>query len=144
MHYVQIVDPGISNAERPGTYPAFDLGQQLDVFIRNSSGQPFVGKVWTGGPTVWPDFTHPKAVEYWYEVMNSYHQLVPIDGAWIDMNDPSNFNDGSMYGGCVNDPNDSDYVLDHPAYIPAGNVSVFSRGIQENLLLSFLSWPRYS
>ena len=120
MHYIQIVDPGISNAEPAGTYPPFDLGQQLGVFIRNSSDQPFVGKVWTGGPTVWPDFTHPKALEYWYQVMSQYHQEVPIDGAWIDMNDPSNFFDGSMYGGCASDPDGSDYRLDHPAYIPAG------------------------
>ena len=69
--------------------------------------------------TVWPDFTHPRAAEYWYDNLRDYHQKVPIDGVWIDMNDPSNFCDGSIYGGCAK-KGDSDYSLDNPPYLPAG------------------------
>ena len=52
---------------------------------------------------VWPDFTHPRAVEYWHQNLETYHQKVPIDGVWIDMNDPSNMHSGSIYGGCAKD-----------------------------------------
>lgn len=45
MHYIPLIDPGISGSEKPGTYPPYDEGLQLDIFIKNSSGQPFVGKV---------------------------------------------------------------------------------------------------
>ena len=45
MHYILLIDPGVSGSEEPGTYPPYDEGLQLDIFIKNSSGQPFVGKV---------------------------------------------------------------------------------------------------
>lgn len=45
MHYVPIIDPGISAAEPPHTYPPWDEGVHLRVFVRNSSNMPFVGKV---------------------------------------------------------------------------------------------------
>lgn len=45
MHYIPLIDPGVSGSEKPGTYPPYDEGLQLDIFVKNSSGQPFVGKV---------------------------------------------------------------------------------------------------
>lgn len=39
------VDPGVSASEPPGEYPPFDRGLEMDVFIKNSTDQPFVGKV---------------------------------------------------------------------------------------------------
>jgi hypothetical protein len=45
MHYILLIDPGVSGSEKPGTYPPYDEGLQMDIFIKNSSGQPFVGKV---------------------------------------------------------------------------------------------------
>jgi hypothetical protein len=45
MHYIPLIDPGVSGSEKPGTYPPYDEGLQFDIFIKNSSGQPFVGKV---------------------------------------------------------------------------------------------------
>ena len=39
-------------------------------------------QVWPG-PTVWPDFTHPKARQYWTTQVQNYHRIVPIDGMWI-------------------------------------------------------------
>ena len=46
MKYIQIVDPGISNSQPAGSYPPYDLGLQMNIFIRNSSDKPFVGKCW--------------------------------------------------------------------------------------------------
>ncbi|KAG7296287.1 hypothetical protein JYU34_021411 [Plutella xylostella] len=108
MHYVVLIDPGISSSEKPGEYPPFDRGLELDIFIKNSSNMPFVGKVWNKQTTVWPDFTHPSAQAYWLEMLKSLHDQVPFDGAWIDMNEPSNFLSGPMYGHC--EPEDLPYV----------------------------------
>ena len=48
----------------------------MKIFIRNSSDDPFVGKVWNRVSTVWPDFTHPNATEYWTRMMADFHQKV--------------------------------------------------------------------
>ena len=115
MHYVPIIDPGISNADPRGSYPPFDTGLAMDIFIRNSSDQLFVGKVWNPVSTVFPDFTHPDAIEYWHGNLEAYHDQVAFDGVWIDMNEPSNFPDGSLYGGCP-----ADSPLNDPPYLPVG------------------------
>jgi len=79
MHYVPIIDPGISNAEERSKYPPYDLGIEMDIFVKNSAdldSAPFVGKVWTAVTNVWPDFTHPNATEYWTKQLQSYHSQV--------------------------------------------------------------------
>ncbi|XP_076060540.1 lysosomal alpha-glucosidase-like [Oratosquilla oratoria] len=111
MHYVPIIDPGISAAETAGSYPPWDDGVTLGVFVKNSSGDPFIGKVWNPIATTWPDFTHPNVTQYWFKQLQHYHSQVPIDGAWIDMNEPSNFWSGEKEG-C---PNNS---YENPPYIP--------------------------
>ncbi|XP_050680926.1 lysosomal alpha-glucosidase-like isoform X1 [Leptidea sinapis] len=101
MHYVLLFDPGVSASENPGEYPPFDRGLEMNVFIKNSTDQPFVGKVWNRKTTVWPDFTHPNSTAYWKEMFADFHKLIPFDGAWIDMNEPSNFLSGPMFGQCL-------------------------------------------
>jgi alpha-glucosidase (family GH31 glycosyl hydrolase) len=34
MKFITIIDPGISNGEITGTYPAYDLGNLFDVWIK--------------------------------------------------------------------------------------------------------------
>nr|XP_022907549.1 lysosomal alpha-glucosidase-like [Onthophagus taurus] len=111
MHYVPLIDPGISASEIKGTYPPYDIGIAMNIFIKNSTGQPFIGKVWNRVSTVWPDFTNPKTVDYWTLMLKSMHDKFQYDGAWIDMNEPANFLSGSV-NGCPN----SD--LETPPYVP--------------------------
>lgn len=44
-------------------------------------------------------------------MLKDYHRKVEFDGAWIDMNEPSNFLSGQL-DGCPNT------VLDNPPYTP--------------------------
>ncbi|XP_031454781.1 lysosomal alpha-glucosidase [Phasianus colchicus] len=110
LHYVMIVDPGISSSGSPGSYRPYDDGLKRGVFIRNATGQPLIGKVWPG-PTAFPDFTNPETHEWWHDVVKDFHQQVPFDGMWIDMNEPSNFVEGSQ-DGCP------DSSLEKPPYVP--------------------------
>ncbi|NXG52181.1 LYAG glucosidase, partial [Psilopogon haemacephalus] len=110
LRYIMIVDPGISSSGPPGTYKPYDEGLKRGVFIRNSTGQPLIGKVWPG-PTAFPDFTNPETHEWWHDMVKDFHDQVPFDGMWIDMNEPSNFVDGSQ-DGC---PNNN---LEQPLYVP--------------------------
>lgn len=114
--YVIIVDPGIST-EYPGKYKPYDEGLKSGIFVLNTTGQPLIGRVWPGS-TVFPDFTHPGAADWWYQQMKDFHDVLPFDGLWTDMNEPSNFVDGST-AGCTPSR------LDRPPYVP---------GIAEGLL----------
>lgn len=49
MHYIPLVDAGVSGSEVPGTYPPYDEGVKMDIFVKNASGQIFIGKVWNSG-----------------------------------------------------------------------------------------------
>ncbi|WAQ97341.1 LYAG-like protein, partial [Mya arenaria] len=114
MRYIIITDPGIDPSQPPGTYPPFDVGKEMDIFMRNHTGQLFVGKVWTD-ETVWVDYSHPRADKYWTQMVTDFHKKVPIDGLWIDMNEVSNFVDGSR----LNSPGCPNTTYDHPPFVPA-------------------------
>ncbi|KAI4821859.1 hypothetical protein KUCAC02_007437 [Chaenocephalus aceratus] len=97
MKYILILDPGISSSSPPGTYPPFDDGLKRDVWP---------------GPTAFPDFTNPETGRWWEDCIRDFHSKVPVDGLWIDMNEPSSFVQGSVEG-CP----DSD--LENPPYTPS-------------------------
>lgn len=108
--YVMIVDPAISSAGPAGSYRPYDEGLRRGVFITNGTGQPLIGKVWPG-PSAFPDFTNPEALDWWQDMVAEFHAQVPFDGMWIDMNEPSNFVAGSV-DGCPEDE------LESPPYVP--------------------------
>ncbi|KAJ8284121.1 hypothetical protein COCON_G00029710 [Conger conger] len=110
QRYVMILDPGISSAQEPGTYWPFDEGIKRGIFINDSTGETLIGKVWPG-VTAFPDFSDHETHEWWYENLQKYHSKVSFDGLWIDMNEPSNFVDGSLKGCPSNE-------LENPPYTP--------------------------
>ncbi|UJR17013.1 hypothetical protein I4U23_003911 [Adineta vaga] len=110
-HYVNIIDPGISSTQPSGSYPPYDDGLKRGIFITKfNSTEPIIGKVWPG-LTAFPDFTNENAVEWWTSTAGTFQEIIPFDGIWIDMNEPSNFVDGS-HDGCTNNS------LDHPPFVP--------------------------
>ncbi|XP_011686550.1 PREDICTED: lysosomal alpha-glucosidase-like isoform X1 [Wasmannia auropunctata] len=112
MHYIPLIDAGISASEGKDSYLPYDEGMKQDIFVKDGmSDKPFVGKVWNLVSTVWPDFTNPKTMIYYENMMADMHSSFAYDGAWIDMNEPSNFYNGHK-NGCVHNN------LDYPAYLP--------------------------
>ncbi|XP_007886783.2 lysosomal alpha-glucosidase [Callorhinchus milii] len=110
LKYVMIVDVGISSWQAAGSYKPYDNGLKRGVFIKNETGQPLIGRVWPG-PTAFPDFTNPETHSWWYENIKAFHDKVPFDGMWIDMNEPSNFINGAIVG-CP------DNTVENPPYVP--------------------------
>ncbi|XP_077518779.1 lysosomal alpha-glucosidase-like [Amblyomma americanum] len=112
--YMLIFDPAVSGSEEPGTYPPYDDGVEMDIFVKNATGGVKQGKVWNDNISVFPDFSHPAAGDYWREQFRRFHEVIPFDGAWIDMNEPANFanfrGDGSEGCPVEEDANPPPYV----------------------------------
>uniref|UniRef100_A0A8C4WMN4 Lysosomal alpha-glucosidase n=1 Tax=Gopherus evgoodei TaxID=1825980 RepID=A0A8C4WMN4_9SAUR len=108
--YVMIVDPAISSLGPPGSYKPYDDGLKRGVNLAPSIASSFASQVWPG-PTVFPDFTNPETHRWWHDMVKEFHDQVPFDGMWIDMNEPSNFVAGSL-DGCPNNK------LENPPYVP--------------------------
>ncbi|CAG8440365.1 7604_t:CDS:2 [Ambispora gerdemannii] len=89
---VVIVDPGIKVKDG---YDVYDEGLKKDVFMKRADGENFVGRVWPG-ETVFPDWFHPDTQQFWTDMMTRWLKQVPIDGIWIDMNEPANFVNGDI------------------------------------------------
>eukprot|EP01039_Chlorochromonas_danica_P004765 gene4765-5225_t len=99
QHFVPIVDPGIMVYSG---YEAYDRGVKEDLFIKDLNGNNYLGQVWPG-PTYFPDFLNPGAQSYWTDQIKDFHNIVPADGIWIDMNEVSNFCNSDGAGQvCVN------------------------------------------
>jgi alpha-D-xyloside xylohydrolase len=92
QHYVILVDPGIGTAY--GDYQTYKRGLEQDVYLKNENGEPYLGQVWPG-PVVYPDFLNPNATRWWTNEVRLFHDQLPFDGMWIDMNEVSNFCTGT-------------------------------------------------
>ncbi|XP_017358744.1 sucrase-isomaltase, intestinal [Cebus imitator] len=133
MRYIIILDPAISgNETKP--YPAFQRGQQEDVFVKwpNTSDICWA-KVWPDLPNItidktltedeavnasrahvaFPDFFRTSTASWWArEILDFYNDQMKFDGLWIDMNEPSSFVNGTTSNQC------RDEKLNYPPYFP--------------------------
>lgn len=83
---VWMIDPGV---KKDSTYWVYQQGETRDVWVKDSTGQDFVGGVWPG-PCKFPDFTIPATREWWAGLYKDYMNQ-HIDGVWNDMNEPAVF-----------------------------------------------------
>ncbi|GIX98447.1 lysosomal alpha-glucosidase [Caerostris extrusa] len=103
--------PGVSNTEEPHTYAPYDDAAKLDLFLKDVNGSDLEAKVWNVNSTVFPDFSNPNTSSYWAKQFTDFHSKLQFDGAWLDMNEPLNFKNGSLYG-CP------DNEIENPQYLP--------------------------
>ncbi|KAL6030231.1 hypothetical protein STEG23_035759, partial [Scotinomys teguina] len=137
MRFILILDPAISGNETH--YLTFTRGQENNVFIKWPDSNDIVwGKVWPDLPNVnvdgsldhetqvklyrayvaFPDFLRSSTAAWWKKEIEELYsnprepgKSLKFDGLWIDMNEPSNFVDGSVKG-CRNE------ILNKPPYMP--------------------------
>ena len=95
MKYIPIIDAGIAKRQN-SDYAAYNQGVEKDVFIKASTGDDFVGRVWPGD-AVYPDFMAEKTVQWWKDQLTSLYNTIKFDGLWEDMNEASNFCNGACY-----------------------------------------------
>ncbi|KAF5914482.1 hypothetical protein HPG69_016433 [Diceros bicornis minor] len=137
MRFILILDPAISGNETQ--YLTFTRGLENNVFIKWPDTSDIVwGKVWPDLPNVivdgslddetqvelyrayvaFPDFLCNNTAIWWKKEIEELYtnprepeKSLKFDGLWIDMNEPSNFVDGSVWG-C------RDETLNNPPYMP--------------------------
>ena len=72
------------------------MGNSDDVFIKSSLYQSkkyngnLISKVWPD-TAVFVDWFNDKCMNVWAQGLYDLHNLVPFDGIWIDMNEPTTF-----------------------------------------------------
>ncbi|XP_006887299.1 PREDICTED: maltase-glucoamylase, intestinal-like [Elephantulus edwardii] len=138
VRFIPVLDPAISGNETG--YLPFTRGQTNNVFIKWPGSNDIVwGKTWPDLPNVnvdgsldqetqvklyrahvaFPDFLHNCTVLWWKNEIRELYtnprdsaQSLKFDGLWLDMNEPSNFVDGSV-SSC------RDNMLNNPSYMPA-------------------------
>lgn len=99
--WVPIIDGAlyIPNPENASdAYETYDRGAKDDVFIKNPDGSLYIGAVWPGY-TVYPDWLHPKAAEFWANELVTWWNKLHYDGVWYDMAEVSSFCVGSCGSG---------------------------------------------
>jgi alpha-glucosidase len=82
FNVVVMCDPGIKVEEG---YQPYEEGLKEDIFIKYPDEVPYQGEVWPGW-CHFPDFTKPKAREWWQKQMLHYTEM-GVTGFWNDMNE---------------------------------------------------------
>ncbi|KZP10017.1 glycoside hydrolase family 31 protein [Athelia psychrophila] len=65
---------------------------ELGLFLKNAGGDDYIGQVWPGA-SKFPDFLTPTTQYWWTASLMVWQEILPSDGLWLDMNEPSSFCD---------------------------------------------------
>jgi alpha-glucosidase len=84
---VGILDPGVK--VDPG-YEAYSELTAIDGALKNKQGEPLVGEAWAGA-SLFPDFSSTRVRDWWREKVMRWLGQNSLDGAWNDMNEPTNW-----------------------------------------------------
>ncbi len=84
---VTIIDPSIKLDQN---YESFKDG--LGNYCETDSGELYSEKMWPGR-SVYPDFFNKNAREWWGKKIKRWVSNYDIDGIWLDMNEPTVFNE---------------------------------------------------
>ncbi|KAL8151624.1 hypothetical protein V2J09_021432 [Rumex salicifolius] len=84
--YVVIIDPGLNINSSYGSYLR---GMKANAFVKYQ-GKPYKGEVWPG-LVHFPDFHNPATINFWSDEVKRFLDMVPVDGLWTDMNEPTDF-----------------------------------------------------
>ncbi|HVU26845.1 MAG TPA: glycoside hydrolase family 31 protein [Verrucomicrobiae bacterium] len=93
FHIVTIVD---AHPKKEKGYAPYDEGVAGDYFVKNPDGSIYEGDVWPSkaeqnpGPSVFPDFSNPKARAWWGSLYKSFTDI-GVAGIWNDMDEPAVF-----------------------------------------------------
>lgn len=94
QRYVLILDPAVQSTLSREQYPTYRKGHDMGIFLKAENGKDdYLGVQWAG-ISAWPDWFHPKTIEWWnseFQRVFSADTGVDIDGIWVDMNEGSNF-----------------------------------------------------
>jgi alpha-glucosidase len=82
FHTAVIIDPGVKVEQGYATYQD---GLKNDIFVKYPDGENYQGQVWPGWCN-FPDFTMPKAREWWGKWVSIYANQ-GVTGFWNDMNE---------------------------------------------------------
>jgi alpha-glucosidase len=87
MYLVPIIDAGIKVEDG---YQPYEIIKKNDAFVKSSSGNDFIGKVWPGDCS-FPDFLNEDGLESWKNLTKQWITDSQTSDLWIDMNEPSIF-----------------------------------------------------
>lgn len=94
VNWVPILDIGVAYGD--GNNSAYLEGLSMDVYVKSSlTNKSLLNCVWPGKVS-YPDFNHPNASIFWKNQLQKLYDLIPYDGLWLDMNEPSAFVDGEL------------------------------------------------
>lgn len=82
---VVMIDPGLKIDKN---YPVWKDGKDNDLYCKMPDGKDFKGMVWPGACN-FPDFTLPKARDWWANLFEEFIKDFNIGGVWNDMNEPA-------------------------------------------------------
>eukprot|EP01117_Protostelium_nocturnum_P008400 TRINITY_DN29_c2_g1_i2.p1 TRINITY_DN29_c2_g1~~TRINITY_DN29_c2_g1_i2.p1 ORF type:complete len:707 (+),score=283.88 TRINITY_DN29_c2_g1_i2:811-2931(+) len=133
QQYTLIVDPGIKIEKG---YPAHDEGEKYGLWIKRPSGKDAVGKVWPDLVN-FPDWFHPNSFSWWFDQNKQFHNSIPFDGMWIDMNELSNFCDGDCQDKPIPPSNPNKFVFN--ANFPPYKINNLANGAKNPLFAKTIS-----